>query len=405
MKNNLLPLVIACLLLPIYTYSQSVEILPGGLVENSDSTQVIIGTDTLLPLNVQLYNYREGADTIIWGKKNQSFEVNWSMLTSPTRDLYEFNVKDNTNPSQFEISMPNGRVSITDKGNLLLGNEASLQNTEVLLDAQSKDGGGMITASGIGISTAIRSTHYQQDLSYNEVQGLYAHADSGKFVNTSVFAESGTSALVANLGVMGRVYAPPVPTSKSIAINGIDIVDAPNTYAGEFLGKVNVIGNVSINGTLSKSSGTFKIDHPQDPYNKYLYHSFVESPDMMNIYNGNITTGIDSLALVLLPSYFESLNMDFRYQLTVIGQFAQAIIFETISGNSFTIKTDKPNVQVSWMVTGIRKDAYANDHRVVPEQVKPINEIGTRLYNPGGGSEGFAIDGKDKSSSNLTYPR
>jgi|SRR6516162_9903462 len=28
----------------------------------------------------------------------------------------------------------------------------------------------------------------------------------------------------------------------------------------------------------------FKIDHPLDPAHKYLYDSFVESPDMMNIY-------------------------------------------------------------------------------------------------------------------------
>ena len=41
---------------------------------------------------------------------------------------------------------------------------------------------------------------------------------------------------------------------------------------------------------LSKSIGTFKIDHPLDPANKYLSHSFVELPDMMNIYNGNVMT-------------------------------------------------------------------------------------------------------------------
>jgi len=39
-------------------------------------------------------------------------------------------------------------------------------------------------------------------------------------------------------------------------------------------------------GTVSKGGGSFKIDHPLDPSNKTLSHSFVESPDMMNIYNG-----------------------------------------------------------------------------------------------------------------------
>lgn len=47
---------------------------------------------------------------------------------------------------------------------------------------------------------------------------------------------------------------------------------------------------MDVDGNLSKAAGSFKIDHPLDPANKYLYHSFVESPVMMNIYNGNITT-------------------------------------------------------------------------------------------------------------------
>ena len=48
-------------------------------------------------------------------------------------------------------------------------------------------------------------------------------------------------------------------------------------------------GNLSIAGSVSKAGGSFKIDHPLDPAGKYLYHSFVESPDMMNIYNGVVT--------------------------------------------------------------------------------------------------------------------
>lgn len=147
------------------------------------------------------------------------------------------------------------------------------------------------------------------------------------------------------------------------------------SYAGFFL------GNVHVDGNLSKSSGSFKIDHPLDPENKYLYHSFVESPDMMNIYNGNATTDKNGNALVELPDYFEALNMDFRYQLTVIGQFAQAIVGKKIKGNSFKIKTDKPNVEVSWQVTGVRNDAFARKNRIKVEEEKETYNIGTYL-NP-----------------------
>jgi hypothetical protein len=74
------------------------------------------------------------------------------------------------------------------------------------------------------------------------------------------------------------------------------------------------------------------------------------------------------------------LNRDFRYQLTVIGQFAQAIVARKITNHSFTIKTDKPNVEVSWQVTGIRQDAWANAHRIPVEQVKPESERGSYLH-------------------------
>jgi hypothetical protein len=145
-------------------------------------------------------------------------------------------------------------------------------------------------------------------------------------------------------------------------------------YAGSFNGRVAVIG------TLSKGGGSFRIDHPLDPANKTLSHSFVESPDMMNIYNGTITTGADGFATVVLPDWFEALNRDFRYQLTVIGQFAQAIVAEEIKGNQFRIQTDQPGVKVSWQVTGIRHDPFAEAYRIPVEEEKSGDERGRYLY-------------------------
>jgi hypothetical protein len=139
-------------------------------------------------------------------------------------------------------------------------------------------------------------------------------------------------------------------------------------------------GNLNIKGNLTKGGGNFKIDHPLDPANKYLSHSFVESPDMMNVYNGNITTDRRGLATVTLPDYFEALNGDFRYQLTVIGQFAQAIVAKKIAANRFVIRTSKPNVEVSWQVTGIRHDAYANSYRIPVEEEKGVGEQGYYLH-------------------------
>lgn len=101
----------------------------------------------------------------------------------------------------------------------------------------------------------------------------------------------------------------------------------------------------------------FTMDHPLDPENKLLMHVAAESNEVINFYSGNITTDASGKATVTLPDYFEAINKDFRYQLTVIGSFAQAIINKEVSNNKFEIATNIPNVKVSWEVKGVRNDA------------------------------------------------
>jgi hypothetical protein len=130
-------------------------------------------------------------------------------------------------------------------------------------------------------------------------------------------------------------------------------------------------GDLHVGGTLYKSAGSFRIDHPLDPKNKFLQHSFVESPDMMNIYDGVVTMDKTGTAEVRLPDYFEALNRDFRYQLTPLGGYAPLYIKEEIKDNRFMIGGGKSGLRVSWQVTGIRHDAYANEHRIAVETDKP----------------------------------
>jgi hypothetical protein len=152
--------------------------------------------------------------------------------------------------------------------------------------------------------------------------------------------------------------------------NGTTAGDGIDAYAGNDSLAVAgyFVGDVLITGNMSASSKNFKIDHPRDPENKYLVHASVESSEMMNIYTGNVTTDGDGQATVALPKWFEALNGDFRYQLTAIGQFAQAIVSAEISNSRFSIRTDKPNVKVSWQVTAVRHDAYAKAHPMVVEE-------------------------------------
>jgi hypothetical protein len=164
-------------------------------------------------------------------------------------------------------------------------------------------------------------------------------------------------------------------------IEGMTILqNALNAQQASFNGSVSVNGNLAVSGSVSKGGGSFKIDHPLDPENKLLYHSFVESPDMMNVYNGNSITDEKGFATIQLPDYFEALNKDFRYQLTPIGTFAQAMVAQKVKNNQFVVQTDKPNVEISWQVTGIRNDAYAQKFRIPNTVEKSASEKGKYLY-------------------------
>jgi len=197
--------------------------------------------------------------------------------------------------------------------------------------------------------------------------GVYGHGQSTATNVYGVFGDTGSTGYGA--GVIGDAYAPSGTAfggffaaaspdgsamfAYSSATSGyptavVGEVESPNGVAGSFkthsgsglilLGQSGpnfttvfsvdasgngfYAGNLTVNGTVSKGGGSFKIDDPLDPANKTLSHSFVESPDMMNIYNGNVVTDRHGRATVELPAYFEALNGDFRYQLTVIGRFA-----------------------------------------------------------------------------------
>jgi hypothetical protein len=210
--------------------------------------------------------------------------------------------------------------------------------------------GGLIGVYGFGSSYGVYGAS-----SNGTGSGVYGISSSGP----GVYAQSDTGWAVDAYG-----------TSSATGV----LAGSVSGYAAWFNGNVNVDGN------LSKAGGSFKIDHPLDPANKYLYHSFVESPDMKNIYDGRVTTDAQGDSEVDLPEWFETLNRDFRYQLTVIGQFAQAIVSGEIANGRFSIKTDKPNVKVSWQVTGIRQDAWANAHRIPVEEEKPEQERGFYLH-------------------------
>lgn len=267
------------------------------------------------------------------------------------------------------------------------GLSSSTSGTGVFGNANSTNGNnyGVYGLSGSGSGTGVygeasnsNGTNYGVFGRTNSSQGGYgvygwASSTSG---NTTI-GVAGISSSNGGWGVYGEagnvgIYA------RSTSPNGWAVYGTiPSGGSGD-AGLFN--GNVKITGSISQSVSTVQIDDPVDPANKILSSSAVQSPNMMNVYNGNVTTNASGVAVVQLPDYFDALNKDFRYQLTVIGQFAQAIIAKEIQNNQFTIQTNKPNVKVSWQVTGIRNDPYAVQNPVVTEQEKTTNARGYYLH-------------------------
>lgn len=231
------------------------------------------------------------------------------------------------------------------------------------------------TSGTVGIG--INSPTAKLDVRTTTGKALYASTSDAEVVISALATDDAATGIYGynssttgnTVGLYGRVAS---SSQNAIAVYGV--AANANAYAGYFFGDVRVAG------TLYKDANLFSIDHPLDPANKYLQHSVVESPDMMNIYNGNVITDETGTAWVELPEYFDALNMDFRYQLTVIGEFAQAIVGDEIENRRFSIRTDRPLVKVSWQVTGIRKDPWAMQHRVQVEVEKVGSERGRYVH-------------------------
>jgi hypothetical protein len=222
-------------------------------------------------------------------------------------------------------------------------------------------------------------------------QGVTGYSNlSGAYMNAGVvgYAEGTGNFKVGVYGYLNGTAG----TSVSSAVYGQDNINTSITYAGYFIGKVSmnsslyVGGTAQVAGTLFASGGlqttgtkNFVIDHPLDPENKILRHAAIESNEVLNQYSGNVTTDASGLATVTLPNYFETLNKDFRYQLTAIGSFSQVIIKKKISKNQFIIQSKQPKVEVSWQITGVRNDRNMQYKPFVAESEKEEGEKGTYL--------------------------
>jgi hypothetical protein len=159
-------------------------------------------------------------------------------------------------------------------------------------------------------------------------------------------------------------------------IHGTEGSDDAAALAGLFDGNVRINGNLTVTGTKSG----FRIDDPRDPAHRTLTHTPVESDALTVVYTGNARTGRHGRATVHLPAYATTLAGRWRYQLTPIGRFGQAIVAREVHNGRFVIRTKHGGTKVSWTVTGLRRDAYAREHPFRAVQPKSGAERGRYLH-------------------------
>jgi len=169
-------------------------------------------------------------------------------------------------------------------------------------------------------------------------------------------------------------------------------------------------GNLTVSGSISKGSGSFKIDHPLDSKSDthHLVHSFVEAPQADNIYRGVVdlvdgtaSVNIDTVA-GMTDGTFVALNRGI--QCFTSNETGWIAIKGSVSGNTLTI-TAQDNTctdTISWLVIGERKDQHiinsdltdANG-KIIVEPLKSESIAQVDLPVDSGGDDDDGDDGGD----------
>ena len=245
-------------------------------------------------------------------------------------------------------------------------------NPQAGLDVNGGIRSTVVTGAGVFALVTGNDDGYHNAL-HGRAEGPNARGVRGEATSTSGKATGvfGTSpAAQGGKGVVGHANA---TSGECYGVYGRSINNPSQTNYG-----VYSEGRLAATGTKQ-----FQIDHPLSPETHYLNHFCTEGPEPYNAYSGNVVTDARGYAVVRLPNYFEAINRDYRYQLTVIDasdDFVLAKVVQEIQNNQFVIRTSKPNVKVSWRVEAIRNDLWVQRYGYVTELEKPQWNQGKYLH-------------------------
>jgi hypothetical protein len=207
-----------------------------------------------------------------------------------------------------------------------------------------------------------------------EVFGAIRSSSSGGFNQLStpsdgdcIFSNNGNNWLRVKNGAPANAMR--ITASGNVGIN----TNSPSE-------KLDVSGNVTISGSLSKGSGSFKIDHPIKFDTHHLVHSFIEGPQADNIYRGKValvggtaTVNLDEAGR-MTEGTFVALNGN--VQCFTTNEDGWTAVRGKVDGNILTIEAQDAACTdtVSWLVIGERHDQHMLETNWTDEQGRIITE-------------------------------
>jgi hypothetical protein len=297
---------------------------------------------------------------------------------------------------------PTGTLNMSFGGNVGIGTNSPGAGLEVVTDSGVFNALRVVSnraqSSGTDVGIAFR---YLSDSTNYVNGGLIVvgkdNTTSGNQLGNMQFYTNGGSGIVERMRITsaGNVnIAGSASTNTRLTVTGVDSTSsnfsfvANSTSANLFL--VRNDGAVTVSGSLSKGSGSFKIDHPLESMNEThnLVHSFVESPQANNIYrgkvellNGKAKVNLDEVS-TMTEGTFVALNREIHTYTS--NETDWDAVRGNVKGNILTIEcqNNQSNAIVSWLVIGERQDKHMMDTtwtddngRVIVEPLKEQAQI------------------------------